>query len=335
MQRAAARWWLILAAMMFAPCACGLLLLSTPGGLVGSAGAASCGPASVPNETSAGWSAEQRANAATIVSVGRAMGVPDRGLIVALVTAMQESTLVNLPGGDRDSAGLFQQRPSQGWGSFDQVTDPAYASQAFFEHLLAVPGWEAMPVAEAAQRVQRSAFPSAYARWEQLATALAGELAGVTSTCAGTTVGGFASPLPAGLIVPPVPEHHNYPAADLPVPVGTQVFAMAGGQVRLVDEAGGCGWGVAIVDGPVEWMFCHGSARSVRSGDVVSAGQPVMLSGGAAGAPGAGSSSGPHLHVQVRVAGSLRCVQPMLDALAVGQAPPPVESLPATWPCVG
>lgn len=114
----------------------------------------------------AGLAPDQLANATTIVAVGREMGVPARGWTVALATAMQESTLRNLDHGDRDSLGLFQQRPSQGWGTPAQVTDPRYAARKFFEGLLKVHGWDRLPVTVAAQAVQRSGFPSAYAKWE-------------------------------------------------------------------------------------------------------------------------------------------------------------------------
>src|SRR6185295_12238015 len=101
---------------------------------------------------------------------------PDRGEIIALAVAMQESHLYNLGhlGGknDHDSLGLFQQRPSMGWGSAKQVTDPVYSATAFYLALKRVPGWKSMAVTVAAQRVQRSAFPYAYAQWETDANAL-------------------------------------------------------------------------------------------------------------------------------------------------------------------
>jgi cell wall-associated NlpC family hydrolase len=122
---------------------------------------------------------EQRGNAATIIGVARDMGAPPRAWLIALATAMQESTLRNINYGDRDSLGLFQQRPSQGWGSPAQVTDPVYSTRTFIEHLLAVPDWEDMPVTVAAQTVQRSAFPDAYAKWEGLAAQLVQQLADV------------------------------------------------------------------------------------------------------------------------------------------------------------
>ncbi len=103
--------------------------------------------------------------------------MPARGQVVALATALQESGLRNLNYGDRDSLGLFQQRPSQGWGTPAQVRDPVHASVKFYEHLKKVSGWQSMTVAQAAQAVQASALPDAYAKWEPLATALQKALA--------------------------------------------------------------------------------------------------------------------------------------------------------------
>ncbi|MET9105010.1 C40 family peptidase [Streptomyces zhihengii] len=115
---------------------------------------------------------EQVPNAQTIVAAGLSLDVPKKGQIIALATAMQESRLRNLNYGDRDSLGLFQQRPSQGWGSAEQIRDPTYASEQFYKHLLKVNGWQQMTVTQAAQAVQRSGLPDAYAQWEDLATAL-------------------------------------------------------------------------------------------------------------------------------------------------------------------
>ncbi|MBT2409369.1 C40 family peptidase [Streptomyces sp. ISL-12] len=115
---------------------------------------------------------EQIPHAQTIVATGISLDVPRRGQIVALATALQESRLRNLAYGDRDSLGLFQQRPSQGWGTADQIRDPVYASTQFYNALLKVSGWQQMTVTQAAQAVQRSAYPDAYAKWEPLATAL-------------------------------------------------------------------------------------------------------------------------------------------------------------------
>ena len=139
---------------------------------------------------------EQRGNAATIIGVARDMGAPPRAWLVALATAMQESTLRNINYGDRDSLGLFQQRPSQGWGSPSQVTDPVYSTRIFLDRLLAIPGWESLPVTVAAQTVQRSAFPNAYAKWEGLAASLVATLADVAALPARCTQ--QTAVLPAG-----------------------------------------------------------------------------------------------------------------------------------------
>lgn len=109
-----------------------------------------------------GLDGEQMGNAATVTAVGKDMGMPDRAVVVALATAMQESGLRNLDHGDRDSLGLFQQRPSQGWGTEQQVSDPRYAAEQFYAALSRVDGWERMRVTEAAQAVQISAYPEAY-----------------------------------------------------------------------------------------------------------------------------------------------------------------------------
>jgi cell wall-associated NlpC family hydrolase len=130
------------------------------------------------------WSAEQMTNAATIVEVGRTDHVPVYGQVIAIATAMQETSLMNLPYGDRDSLGLFQQRPSQGWGTPQQILDPVYASNQFYKALLAVPGWQQLPLTAAAQDVQHSGSPGAYAQWQGQATAVVTHLTGSTVTLA-------------------------------------------------------------------------------------------------------------------------------------------------------
>ncbi|GLY67613.1 hypothetical protein Atai01_42320 [Amycolatopsis taiwanensis] len=127
-----------------------------------------------------GLTAEQMSNAATIVAVGQRMGVPEQGWVVAIAAAMQESGLRNLGYGDRDSLGLFQQRPSQGWGSPAQIMNPTYAASQFYQHLLAVPGWQHMSLTKAAQAVQRSAFPDSYAKHEQRAQIIVAATQGVS-----------------------------------------------------------------------------------------------------------------------------------------------------------
>jgi hypothetical protein len=130
-------------------------------------------------------SPDQAANATTIAAVGKRLGLPDHAVSVALAASLQESGLHNLAGGDRDSIGLFQQRPSQGWGTPRQIADPVYAATAFYDHLAQIPDWASRSVTDAAQAVQHSAAPSAYAAWESeartLAAALTGEVAGAFS----------------------------------------------------------------------------------------------------------------------------------------------------------
>jgi len=116
---------------------------------------------------------DQAANATTITAVAKQLGMPDHAVTIALATALQESELHNVSYGDRDSLGLFQQRPSQGWGTRAQILDPRYASTRFFQALARVPGWETMSVTSAAQAVQRSGAPEAYAPWAPMARALA------------------------------------------------------------------------------------------------------------------------------------------------------------------
>ncbi|MGH3731144.1 MAG: hypothetical protein ACRDTU_20700 [Micromonosporaceae bacterium] len=116
---------------------------------------------------------EQVNNARTIVKVSRKMGLPPRAAVVAVATSLQESKLINLghlgDRNDHDSQGLFQQRPTSGWGSVDEITDPVYSSTAFYKALTQVPGWQSMSLSEAAQKVQVSAYPMAYAKWEIMA----------------------------------------------------------------------------------------------------------------------------------------------------------------------
>ena len=138
--------------------------------------------------------AEQVPNAKTIQATGVAMNIPPRGQIVALATALQESGLRNLTYGDRDSLGLFQQRPSQGWGTASEILDPVHASTSFYTALEKVSGWQSMTVTQAAQAVQQSGFPDAYAKWEPLATALQKAIAPLLAQAAGAS----PSPSPSG-----------------------------------------------------------------------------------------------------------------------------------------
>ncbi|TDC72615.1 C40 family peptidase [Streptomyces hainanensis] len=184
---------------------------------------------------------EQVPNALAIVTVGVELGIPARGHIIALATAMQESTLRNIDYGDRDSLGLFQQRPSQGWGSPEEILDPVYSATRFYEALLEVSGWEELPLTVAAQTVQRSAFPDAYARWEPLATALRdalADVAGADAPTAGNTDSACSSdeiaagqPIPPGLI-----------------PAGYEVPEDAPAQVRVAIR-----WAMRQLGTPYQW----------------------------------------------------------------------------------
>jgi len=125
---------------------------------------------------------DQLLNASIIADVAMRRALPQRASTIALATAIQESKLHNLDYGDADSLGLFQQRTSQGWGTEAQIMTPTYAAGKFFDALVKVPDWQSIPLAEAAQAVQRSAFPDAYTDWEPRATALAAALTGATAT---------------------------------------------------------------------------------------------------------------------------------------------------------
>lgn len=131
---------------------------------------------------------DQMATAATIGAVGIRRGVPERAVTVALATALQESKLTNLDGGDRDSVGLFQQRPSQGWGTPTQIADPRYAAGRFYSALLRVHNWQKLSITAAAQAVQHSAVPSGYAKWASDAQVLASALMGDKSAAVACNV---------------------------------------------------------------------------------------------------------------------------------------------------
>jgi hypothetical protein len=120
----------------------------------------------------------QTAYAATIEAVADKRGLPARAATIAIATAIQESKLRNLKYGDRDSVGLFQQRPSQGWGTAEQILDPVYATNRFLDALVKIDGWESMEITKIAQKVQKSAYPGAYADHEQEGRLLASTLSG-------------------------------------------------------------------------------------------------------------------------------------------------------------
>ena len=121
---------------------------------------------------------EQAENATTIAAIAVRRGLPARAVSIAIATAFQESKLRNISHGDRDSIGLFQQRPSQGWGTREQIMDPYYSTNAFYDALAKIDGYQDMRITEAAQAVQRSGFPEAYEEHAAGARALASALTG-------------------------------------------------------------------------------------------------------------------------------------------------------------
>jgi murein DD-endopeptidase MepM/ murein hydrolase activator NlpD len=292
----------------------------------------------------------QQGHAVTIAEVGTAAGLPERGVVVALATALQESGLHNLanetvpeslnypsdgkPGSDHDSVGLFQQRPSMGWGTVAQIMDPVYSAGKFYEKLLRLDGWEAMSIAEAAQAVQISAFPDAYADHEEQAWQIAGWILGSGVTCEPSpgevTAEGWTHPLPGGVFTSGyrTPDRPSHNGIDLSAEKGTPIYAAADGRRRYstcdIQPGGscdvdgdilfsGCGWYVEILhEGGIVTRYCHLESETLlRDVEAVEAGQVIGYVGSS------GRSTGPHLHFEVRTAASM------------GDAGEPVE--PVSW----
>jgi murein DD-endopeptidase MepM/ murein hydrolase activator NlpD len=281
------------------------------------------------------YSSEQIKNAAIIIATGQDLEIPARGWIIAVATAMQESRLTNLghlgDQNDHDSLGLFQQRPSSGWGTPEQVTDPVYASTKFYDKLKTIDNWETLPLTVAAQRVQISAFPDAYAKHEPLATEIVNTLTGGGGrvSAVDTELGSCAQPgeLSASGWMAPVQapiwsgfqtaERPNHNGVDLGAELGTPVYAASSGTVITAEcnaslngspyscdvdgspEVAGCGWYVNILHaGDYLTRYCHfKTAPSVKEGDVVEAGQIIGYVGSS------GRSSGPHLHFETHLNG--------------------------------
>jgi hypothetical protein len=148
---------------------------------------------------SAEVSLEQAGNAAIIAGVATQRGLAPRAVSIALATAFQESGLRNLDYGDRDSLGLFQQRPSMGWGTPEQVSDPYYATGKFFDVMVTVPDWAQADIGDVAQEVQRSGFPDAYDKHVERARLLASALSGETPAAWSCIVPNQAPPDPEAL----------------------------------------------------------------------------------------------------------------------------------------
>ena len=318
-----------LAVAVALPCGLTMLVVSsaTPaagGGLCApllASGAAGPGPGGWAGEGS--WNSEQVANAAIITNVGATMGVPRYGWVVAVATAMQESSLRNLghlgEANDHDSLGLFQQRPSQGWGTPEQVMNPVYAAGQFYQRLLKVDRWQSLSLTQAAQAVQRSGAADAYAKWqgeaEHLVSLIAARL-GLSQDCGGGGAGAWVLPLKAGtytLTSPFGPRWGTFHyGQDFGAATGTPIYAAAAGKVvqadctsPFCDQPGdvdadgspvtpGCGWTIKIDHGGgTATMYCHASGLSIRAGQQVGAGQLIGWVGST------GNSTGAHLHFQL------------------------------------
>lgn len=308
-----------------------------------------------------GFTATQVANAAALIRAGQDM--PPRAWVIAIGTALQESTLRNMAndnpaypevkrislalphdgvGHDHDSVGLLQQRADEGaaatqghkaWGPVKDLMHPETAGKKFYTALKAVPGWQGMTMTRAAQKVQRSAYPNAYAKWEDEAARLVDALSGGAAKTAATaaavgkcaaddpakqvvTSGGWVNPVDA-----PVGSGFGqrsgrlHAGVDLSTSRGKPIVAAASGTVVKMEcdksEAGincnrdgspstpGCGWHLYIRHaGNVITHYCHMLRRPlVAVGDQVKAGQQIGVVGTS------GHSSGPHLHFEVHLRG--------------------------------
>lgn len=191
---------------------------------------------------------DQAANAALITAVAARRGLPPRAASIALATAMQESKLRNIDHGDKagpDSRGLFQQRPSQGWGTEEQVMDPFYSSGAFYDALVKIPGYEAMEITAAAQQVQRSAYPQAYAQHEDMGRAFASALTGQSTEALDCTLKSPEGPGDAQAVL-----------GELTAAFGN-VPATADGSTIVLEASGSQAWAVG------QWAVANAKSLSV------------------------------------------------------------------------
>lgn len=240
--------------------------------------------------------------------------------VIALATARQESGIRNLDYGDRDSLGVFQQRPSQGWGTPEQVQNTAHATTSFLHHLILVPGWETRSVTDVAADVQRpaEAYRGLYQRWVPQATGLTEKLWPKTAVPASLTSDTGCAPIQlasTGSVAYPVPpgfvgtDQHNWggtgshwsnwhTGTDFPVPCGTGVHAANRGTIEIDTSQSWAGhWLVKIVTASTSlatW-YAHMQRLDVVPGQRVVAGQQI----GEAGA--LGNATGCHLHFEVHL----------------------------------
>jgi cell wall-associated NlpC family hydrolase len=211
-----------------------------------------CAPAGATSRSVGRYGPEQMANAKLIVDIGTKRHISDHGIVVALMAAMTESGLRNLDHGDRDSLGLFQMRPSQGWGSPAQLTDPNYAVNKFYDVLLTVPNWQGLSPGAAAQVVERSAFPDRYNKHEQTAREILGAVRGVDCPAsAGSSSGGRRVILPSN---PRAETVINAALSQLGVP-----YAWAGGTATGPSRGTGRDAGVVGFDcsGLALYAYAH------------------------------------------------------------------------------
>ena len=191
---------------------------------------------------------DQAVNASLITAVAVQRGLPPRAASIALATAMQESKLRNIAHGDQagpDSRGLFQQRPSQGWGTEAQVMDPYYAANAFYDALVKIPGYESLEITDAAQRVQRSAYPLAYAQHEDMGRSFASGLTGQAPASVLCTLR--------------APQEQGQPAAvesELAQAYGSLAITIEN-EALVVEADGSQAWSVA------QWAVANAKALSI------------------------------------------------------------------------
>jgi hypothetical protein len=208
-------------------------------------GQPSCRAVALGNEVS--FTPEQSANAATITAVALKRGLPARAATIANATAIQESKLRNIRFGDRDSLGLFQQRPSQGWGTETQILDPVYAANKFYDALIKISGYQGMEITKVAQMVQRSASPQAYADHEQEGRILA-------STLAGHSPGGFGCRLDEATVSTPAATIAARLTAELGVPATVQ-----GKTIQVTGRDAQVAWAAGA------WAVAHAEADGITS----------------------------------------------------------------------
>jgi hypothetical protein len=212
-------------------------------------------------------SPRQADNAALIAGATLRRGLPARAATIGLATALQESRLVNIDYGDRDSLGLFQQRPSQGWGTAEQVQDPLYATDAFYDALIAIPGYQDLDVTVAAQAVQRSAFPDAYAQHESSARAWASALTGHSPAVLTCELDPVDAPRPAADVATTFSERV---ARDLGVVSGVTVLPPGPDDAGLVAVTVHSGELPAVGDGQAErgaWAVAQWAVASAWASD--------------------------------------------------------------------